>query len=74
MTNDKTPLADLLSRRAMKGWLRVSDTTLDAMIADGVLPPGIPFGKRKRWSRQAITDRLQSRLFDERVGNKRAAA
>lgn len=50
-----------LSRRGTMQLLRVSERTFASMLAAGVIPAGIPCGKRVRWSRSAIIAHLNAR-------------
>lgn len=59
----------LLSRRATMQLLRVSDATFNRMIADGVVPPGIPCGKRTRWNRAALIAHLNRRAAEATISN-----
>jgi excisionase family DNA binding protein len=51
-----------LSRMALAKLLGIHESTVRTWVADGRLPPPIPgFGKRQRWSRQAVVEWANAR-------------
>jgi predicted DNA-binding transcriptional regulator AlpA len=63
---DSAPV--FLSRKELMKMLGgISYETLNKYIADGLVPPGVPFGARDRWDRDAVIERLQSRMKKQRA-------